>query len=91
MSSYDWQNPVRTGSDGDGASVEARTHVPDPAAVERLKQLLGVGKDAVPAGRRAKLALLHRRLRERNQRRIAAGRRVFVDDEERVDYDSLDG
>ena len=70
---YHWENPVRTGQDDDAPTLDARTHTPDPAAVERLKQLM--------AGRRGRLARLHHRLLERNQRRAAA--RVWVDDVKR--------
>lgn len=93
MTSYAWQNPVRTGSDGFGPTIEARTIVPDEAAVERLKAMMAEKAAAAPApvGRRARLAQMHRRLEERNRRRAIAGGRVFVDDEERtVSYGAFD-
>lgn len=80
---YPWENPVRTGSDAEPPPLDGRTCVPDPAAVERLKQLIAAQRqdDAAPVGRRARLARLHRRLEERNRRRAAV--RVWVDDVER--------
>ena len=39
MSNYHWGNPVRTGA-GDASTLAERTHVPDPAAVARLKALM---------------------------------------------------
>jgi hypothetical protein len=78
---YHWENPVRTGIEKDAASLDARTHVPAPAAVERLKQFMAAQGQAAGTGRRARLAMVHRRLKERNRRRAAA--RVWVDDVER--------
>ncbi len=80
---YPWENPVRTGSDEKPPPLDGRTHAPDPAAVERLNQLIAAQRqaDAAPVGRRARLAKLHHRLEERNRRRAAV--RVWVDDVER--------
>lgn len=39
MTGFAWGNPVRTGSD-DGPTIAERTHIPNPAAVERLKRLM---------------------------------------------------
>ena len=77
---YHWENPVRTGSD-EQAPLDGRTHTPDPQAVERLRQLMAAQGQAAGHGRRARLATLHHRLAERNQRRQAV--RVWVDDVER--------
>lgn len=78
---YHWENPVRTGSDEDALPLDGRTHTPDPAAVEHLKQLMAAQGQAARHGRHDRLATLHRRLTERNQRRAAV--RVWVDDVER--------
>ena len=38
MNNYRWENPVRTGMDEDGPTVDERTHAPDPAAVEAFER-----------------------------------------------------
>lgn len=81
---YHWENPVRTGTDDNAPTLEARTHEPTPAAVaaferwreQRAVQPRPADRDALRRGGKYIIANLVRRSAELNRMRLPTEARL---------------
>lgn len=82
---YHWENPVRTGTDDDAPTLEARTHEPTPAAVaafERWREQRQAAQSRMPdaqarrRGGKYIIANLVRRSAELNRMKLPSEARL---------------